>query len=262
MKKYLSITKMIILEKMQYVFNSISGLIMYAIFIFIFLQLWKYMYSDSSTIAGYSLNQMVWYVSITEILWASIRPKTLKKELSNDIKSGKIAYILNKPFDFINYLLSKYVGEAIVSTFIFGIAGILISLIIIGGLETFTIISIPFILITLINASLITALTYISICLTSFWFEENEPFIWIYEKFVLTLGVMFPIEIFPKFIRPFIKFSPIYVTTYAPSKMIVDFSINSFFEVFIFQIVYLLIFLILCKVLYKKGEKKLSVNGG
>jgi len=262
MKKYLNITKMVILEKMQYVFNYMSGLVMYGMFIFIFLQLWKYMYSEDSLIAGYSLNQMVWYVAITEILWATIRPKTLKRELSNDIKSGKIAYVLNKPFDFIKYLIAKYIGEAIVSSLIFGTVGTLISLFIIGGLETFKIVSIPFIIITFINASLITVLTYISICLTAFWFEENEPFVWVYEKLILTLGVMFPVEIFPMFIRPFIKFSPVFVTTYAPSKMIVDFSINSFIEIFIFQIVYLLIFSVLCKIMYKKGERKLSVNGG
>ena len=68
MKKYLNITKMVMLEKMQYVFNTVSGLVMYGMFIFIFLQLWKYMYGEDSLIAGYSLNQMVWYVAITEIL--------------------------------------------------------------------------------------------------------------------------------------------------------------------------------------------------
>lgn len=79
MKKYLSIIKMVILENLQYIFNKISGLIMYGMFIFIFLQLWKYMYGTDEYIVGYSLNQMVWYVSITELLWYSIRPRSIKK---------------------------------------------------------------------------------------------------------------------------------------------------------------------------------------
>lgn len=131
-----------------------------------------------------------------------------------------------------------------------------------GGLNTFKLISIPFILITFINASFITAYLYILLSLTAFWFEENEPFFWIYEKFILTVGVLFPIEIFPSYIQPFIKFSPIFSTIYAPSKMVVDFTIESFLEIFLFQVIYLFVFIILCKIVYKKGEKRLSVNGG
>lgn len=81
---------MVILDKMQYIYNQLFKMIMYAIFIFIFLQLWQYMYSDTQTVAGYSLNQMIWYFSITEMLWGGIRPKALRIELSDDIKSGKL----------------------------------------------------------------------------------------------------------------------------------------------------------------------------
>lgn len=262
MKKYLSITKMVVLEQFQYIFNKLTGLIMYGLFIFLFLYLWKYMYGEEDFIAGYSLNQMVWYVSITEILWNTIRPSKLRKELRDDIKSGKIAYILNKPYDFINYLLAKDFGNVIVSTLIYGIAGTLISLLIVGKLQTFVITSIPFIIITLLFATFITAFVYIAIGLLGFWFEDSDPFFWVYEKFILVIGVVFPVEVFPSFIQPFIKFSPIYATIYAPSKMIVDFSINSFLEILLFQVGYLILFYVLCKIIYKKGEKKLSVNGG
>src|SRR5574344_915167 len=110
MRKYLYVIKMVILEKFQYIYTQLFKMIRYAVFIFIFLQLWQYMYSDTQTIAGYSLNQMIWYFSITEILWGGIRPKALITELSGEIKSGKIAYILNKPFNYIGYLMSKYIG--------------------------------------------------------------------------------------------------------------------------------------------------------
>jgi ABC-2 type transport system permease protein len=262
MKKYLFITKMVILEKMQYVFNMLGSLISYAILIFIFLNLWKYMYSDTDLIAGYSLKQMSWYLAITEITWFAIRPKKMRRELTEDIKSGKIAYNINKPFHYIWYLLSKYVGETIVSIVVYGISGIIISLIIIGIPDFFTLESIPFILVSLILSSLVTALLYILISLLAFWVEDNDPFFWIYEKFVLIVGIMFPIELFPSYLQPIIKYSPIYSTTYAPTKMFVDFSVEEFLNIIVFQIGYLLILGILCFLVYGKGVKRLSVNGG
>ncbi len=262
MRKYLNVTKMVILETLQYIPNKIIGLAIYGMFIFIFLQLWNYIYTDSNLIAGYSLNQMIWYVSITEIVWAVIRAKGIKHSLSADIRSGKIAYTLNKPFNYIYYLLSKDAGEMLVGLFIYSIVGIFISYIIIGGLSTFTLVSIPFIFITLLFAYLINVFIYITISMFAFWFEEVTPLFWIYEKFILVVGVLFPIEVFPLFLQPFIKISPMYTTMYAPAKMVVDFSIVEFFNIFLYQVGYLIVFIVLSFIIYNKGVKKLSVNGG
>ena len=251
MKKYKEITKMVILEQAQYVFNKLAGIIMYGLFIFIFLQLWKYMYTGKDYIEGYTLNQMVWYVAITELIWKT-----------RDIKSGKIAYILNKPYDFVNYLLAKNAGNVILSTLLYSTIGILITVVIAGPLATFKLESIPFIFITYINSAIVTALVYILLSMFAFWFEDNEPFFWIYEKFVLLVGVLFPIEIFPKVLQPIIKFSPIYSTNYAVAKMFCDFNFDKFIEILVFQVGYIILLYLLCKVVYRKAEKKLSVNGG
>ena len=70
MKKYLFIYKSEVMSNLQYVFNIVTGFIGYFIFIFVFLNLWQYIYSDpNELINGYNMNQMIWYVIITEILW-------------------------------------------------------------------------------------------------------------------------------------------------------------------------------------------------
>ena len=209
-----------------------------------------------------TLNQMVWYVAITELIWNTTRPRSLRKETTRDIKSGKIAYVLNKPYDFVNYLLAKNAGNVILSTLLYSTIGILITVVIAGPLATFKLESIPFIFITYINSAIVTALVYILLSMFAFWFEDNEPFFWIYEKFVLLVGVLFPIEIFPKVLQPIIKFSPIYSTNYAVAKMFCDFNFDKFIEILVFQVGYIILLYLLCKVVYRKAEKKLSVNGG
>ena len=76
------------------------------------------------------------------------------------------------------------------------------------------------------------------------------------------LGTLFPIEMFPVFLRPIIKCTPIFVVTYGPAKLIINFTFESFIKVFIAQIIYLIIVVLIVLILYEKGVKKLNVNGG
>jgi len=70
MKKYLYIYKATLIENLSYIPNILLGFINFIVMMFIFLNLWEYMYSDSSQIInGYTMEQMIWYVLITETLW-------------------------------------------------------------------------------------------------------------------------------------------------------------------------------------------------
>ena len=98
MRKYLYIFKSEIMTNLQYIFDIIIGFISYCIMIFIFLNLWKYIYSDpSELINGYNMNQMIWYVIITEILWMSLGGRKLCRKICDDVRSGNIDYNINKP---------------------------------------------------------------------------------------------------------------------------------------------------------------------
>lgn len=96
----------------------------------------------------------------------------------------------------------------------------------------------------------------------SFWIEDSSPFHWVYDKMILVLGTLFPIEMFPNFLRPIVKCTPIYVITYGPAKLIIHFTMENFTKIFIAQMIYLIISVLIIKILYSKGVKKLNVNGG
>ena len=79
---------------------------------------------------------------------------------------------------------------------------------------------------------------------------------------ILVIGVIFPIEYFPAVVQPIIKFSPVYVVSYGPAKLFVDFSWYTFGTILTAQIIYIAIAALLCHLIYMKGVKKLNVNGG
>lgn len=102
----------------------------------------------------------------------------------------------------------------------------------------------------------------ILISLSAFWVEDSHPFQMVYQKFILIFGVLFPLEMFPKFIQTIIKFTPIYGVSYGPAKLLIDFNLDILISVLTSQIITIIIVSILLAIIYGRGVKKLNVNGG
>lgn len=263
MKKYLFIYKSELMSNLQYVFNIITGFIGYFIFIFVFLNLWKYIYSDpNELINGYSMNQMIWYVIITEILWMSLGGRGLCRKISNDVRTGNIAYNLNKPYNYISYSLFSHLGNVTIKFIIYVVLGMLTGLLFLGEFPNISIFGFIGVLISCCFATVISTLLITFLGLFAFYMEDANPLYWIYSKFILILGTIFPIEYFPKVLQPIINLSPIYVVSYGPAKLFVDFNLSNFIVIVFAQIIYIFIGYLLCSMLYKRGVKKLNVNGG
>ena len=248
MRKYLYIYKSTLIENLSYIPNILFGFINFGVMMFIFLNLWQYMYSDGGqVISGYTIEEMIWYVLIAEILWFGTRNKNLTRQISQDIKSGNIAYNINKPYNYIFYIICKHLGDITIKFIAFIIVGVAIGNLFVGPIKGFSLTNLPFIAITILLGVLINSILRILISIISFWIEDSTPFHWLYDKLILVIGTIFPIDIFPEFIRPILQFTPIFVVTYGPTKLIIDFLIISFS---------------LTIILYERGVKKLNVNGG
>ncbi len=251
------------MESIQYIANTLVGFFTYFIVTFVFFQLWVYIYSDGqNTIAGYDLNQMVWYVMLTEIMWFVNMNQTLLNQMSTDIRSGGIAYGINKPYHYLLYCIAKHFGDIAVRLIIYLVFGILLGIILVGPIESFGFWQIPFLTINFLLGLTLNALIRMMINICSFWIEDAKPIQWIYDKFIVVIGTIFPIEIFPSWARSFLYYSPIFVITYGPVKLIIDFSFPLFFKVLIAQLGYLGVISVFMYVMYQKGVKRLNVNGG
>lgn len=263
MKKYLYIYKSEFMSNINYILNILFGFIGYFIMIYILMNLFKYTYSDpNELINGYDMNQMVWYVVITEILWSVLGGRKLCRKICDDVKSGNIAYNLNKPYSYIGYSLFSHLGSITIKAFIYTILGLLVGYMFLGMFPSLTILESLSVILVSILATIISTLLIIAIGMFSFFMEDANPLYWLYSKLILVVGVIFPIEYFPKIIQPIINFSPVYVVSYGPAKLFVDFSTEKLISILLAQLIYVIIASLLCMLIYKKGVKKLNVNGG
>lgn len=263
MRKYAVIYRSVLMENLQYVLNIAMGFIGYFIFIFIFINLWNYMYSSpGELIAGYSKEQMIWYVMITEVIWGGARCGTVTRQVAADIRGGNIACQINKPYHYTIYILTKYTGEWSISLPLYALAAAVIGITLVGNIPGFRLYTFLLTIPVILLGITINAVLKLCISLISFWIEDSNPFQWLYDKMLLVVGTIFPIEVFPAVLQPFFKLTPIYTVCYGPAKLMVDFSMDKFFEILLAQTIYLIAGLGLMFFIYRKGVKKLHVNGG
>lgn len=263
MKKYAVIYRSVLMENLQYAANVAMGFVSYFVFIFIFIQLWDYVYADpGQLIAGYTKEQMIWYVMITEMLWFGTRAAAVSRQAAMDIRGGNIAYQINKPYHYALYILSRYTGEWSVRLPMYALLSAVIGFLMVGGLPGFGLLAFLAAIPSVVLGITIHAVFKLTISLFSFWIEDSNPFQWLYDKLLLVVGTLFPIEIFPKALQPLFRLTPVYTVCYGPAKLIIDFSMEKWVEIIFAQLIYLAAGCALMFFIYGKGVKKLYVNGG
>lgn len=262
LRKYGQISKITMANSLVYFWNFLSKNLFFVFIMFVYLMLWKSIYAQKgSIVGGLTLNQMVWYLIFTELV--TLSRTDIHMQVNDDVKSGNIAYLLNKPYNYVIYCFSYFIGEVGIKLLTNGIVGVAIGLVYAGSLKGFNFANLPFILISLIIGCCINFFIYITLALTSFWFEDNTAFFWIYSKLIFTLGgMLMPIELFPDWLQKISHYLPFAYVTYVPARLAVDFSFSAFLRGFSIQILYLLIFFAAAMALYWKGAKNLNVNGG
>ena len=263
MRKYLFIVKSQIMSNLQYITNIFGGLIGFTFIIIILFNLYQYIYSDpNELINGYNMSQMVWYVIITELLWSILGGSRIAKKIAADVKTGNVTYNINKPYNYVGYCLASNIGDMFIKYIFYTLFALGLGIIFIGHFPSLDIIGILVYIIVSCLALTISILLITSIGLISFFIEDASPLYWLYSKFILVLGTIFPIEFFPVIMQKILSFSPIYVVSYGPARLFVNFNYVDAVNIFCAQIIYIFLGYTLCSFIYKKGVKKINVNGG
>jgi ABC-2 type transport system permease protein len=260
--KYLAIFKVSAQNQLAYWNEVLLGSSFMIVIIFVMIQIWRVIFSENpnSLIAGFSMENMIWYLFITELITTS-KSRTIIM-IGEEIKSGTVSYLLNKPYSFIQYFLFNSLGEISIRMIIKGIFGGLLMTLFVGsaGIN----LNILLIVILLLLLSIILDY-YLSsfLGMLAFWMEDTKSIRFIYQKLIFIFGgLLFPLDIYPEFFQKVVKFLPFDEILYGPAKMFVRFDLSESLILFKHQIIWIIVFIVLTKILYEKGIKKVDINGG
>lgn len=258
-KKYLTVFKINFLNDLMYTQNYIGLFLFFAMILFVFSYVWGAIYEGREVIEGFSYHDILWYFMFTETIMIS--KGTFHREMANDIKSGDIAYNLNKPYSYILYYFFKYMSTSITRLVINTIIGIII-ISLLAGNPPFTLLSFSLGMITVFLGLTLNFVFFFLLGISALWFEDNTAFIFIYSKILFTVGGMFvPIEFFPGFIRTIADALPFKYILYAPARVYVT-GTELFLETAFFQIINIIIYGSLVYFIFYLGKKRFAVNGG
>lgn len=259
--KYWAVFRTQLVNSLAYPIDLLGRSLAIVLFMWIFMNLWRVTYgaTGASSIAGLTLADTMWYLMMAEAVMLSKRD--LSETISEQVKDGSVAYLLNKPFNFIVYHFAAGLGHSILS---FG-GNLLIG----SGIVWLMVGPPPGIAGWLFAGAAVALSWLLDFCfsaligLSAFVVEETNAFRWIYQKFLLLLGgVLIPLDFFPAWLQTISLNLPFAWIIYGPARLFVDPSLARLGQVLLQQGIWLAVFGGIVWVTYRRAVARLVINGG
>ncbi len=257
-KKYFTVFKINFVNDLMYSRNFIGQFMFFGLFLFVYSFLWRVVFKGGQ-IEGFDFVKMMWYFMFTESIM--LAKFVFHREMAQDIKTGDIAYHLNKPYSYMLFMYAKYMSSSLIRMMMNLMFGSLILCLILHQ-TPLTPVNVILGIIASIAGLTINFVFFFLIGLSAMWFEENTAFHFIYSKFLFTIGGLFiPIEFFPDWLRTFSNNMPFMYILNAPAKVYIN-GAEEFVRVFPIQLLHILVWGGLIVLLFNRGTRKLNINGG
>lgn len=256
MKKYFAIFKYSLKMNLTFIYDYLFSAISYAVHLIVFNSLWDFILKDG-TMYGYDRPTLIWYIVISEfITYAASR---FYKKISDMVKDGTIANLLIKPMNFLTYVWVEQSADIIkvaVNVVMAAILGFTMA-----GPIKISSLQMMFFAIACILSFLISNGIQFIIGLVAFYIEETKSVYFVVQKLQFLL-VFVPIDFYGKTIQKILMFFPTTHMIYAPTLIFTRFDVETALGAMIMQFVMFGIVMMSTVLLYKKGVKKINVNGG
>jgi len=260
--KYFEIAKVNFLTTFAYSSETVANIVFLFAVIFVFVNLWGSIFraTGSTILEGYTITTIIWYLLVTESVLLST--PNIAKDVEVDVKTGEIAYTLNKPYNYVLYRYMIYMGESFPRFFLTFMIGAIV-LFVFMGMPSFSLLGFLVMIPSIILAFTLDYSIGAMIGISAFWLEDVSALRWIYSKLIFVIGgMLLPLEILPKWLADISRMLPFAYVTYAPAKIFVDLSLSNIVNIFSMQLLWIGICAGILFVVYRAAVKNLSINGG
>lgn len=231
------------------------------LFMIVFFGLWRATYESqgTSSIAGMSLRDTLWYLMLAETIVLS-RPR-MAQQIAQQVKDGSIAYLLNKPYSFLLYQAAASLGDSALRMVFNAAAGGAVVWLMVGPPPAPW--GLPMVLLAMALGWLIDFCVAALLGLSAFFSEEVTAYEWIYNKVLFLLGgLLIPLDFFPAWLQGLARALPFAAAIYGPSRLFISPDTGAFVSLLAAQLAWLAGLGLLVSLAYRQGTKYLAINGG
>lgn len=267
-KLYLPFTKAGIQEQLAYKFNFLGFFIGELFYCFVMYYVWRAVFesSNSSTFMNFSMNDMVVYLFVSNVTMY-LTYSGICESVGDEIKDGSIAMRLLKPINFNMSFFFKELGSLIVTlciVFVPMIIGIEIYRYVVSGELMFNTVNFLLYLLSTLFAYLLSF--YLNLCVgfMAFFVKNLWGFSILKEILVKFLsGSVIPLAFLPGVLKQILELMPFASLSYTPVMLYMGkYELKQIIFNLSLQLVWLLFFYLLSKLIWKKAIKHLCVQGG
>ena len=259
--KYWAIFRTQLLNSLAYPADLLGRSLIIVVFMWVFMNLWRVTYGATGTrsIAGLTLADTMWYLMMAEAVMLSKRD--LSNTISEQVKDGSVAYLLNKPFNFIIYHFAAGLGDSVLAYGSNLIIGSAVVWLMVGpppGIAGWLLAAVAVVIAWLLDFCF-SAL----IGLSAFVVEDSNAFRFIYQKFLLVLGgLLIPLDFFPEWLQTIAFNLPFAWIIFGPARLFVDPSLARLGAVLTQQGIWLAVVGGAVWLFYRWAVARLVINGG
>ncbi len=249
-------------NKIAYRLEFFMGILNTVITIVVYLCIYKALYGDLQEVDGITFSMVATHFVISLGLSGAFEYNEMF--LQDKVHDGSITNEFLKPVNFIFRLLAENVGEGLFKVFFNFLPAAIITMLYVNLCPPSSVLNLIVMLISVIFGYLILWLISFIVQTWSFWLFSVWGIMTIKNVIIKILsGALLPLWFMPEIVRKIIAFTPFESIYFTPIQIYLG-EINGveLLKKILVQMVWIGILWIIANVFWKKGTKKLVVQGG
>ncbi|MFD1954903.1 ABC transporter permease [Paenibacillus thailandensis] len=251
------------LTMLAYRVNYYSGIIIYAINIGAYYFLWKAIYGDQPSLAGFTAAQMTTYVAVSWMARAFYF-NNLDREIASEVRDGSVAVQMTRPYSYLMVKMMQGFGEGLFRLLLFMVPGMVIACLLFPVKLPTDPKAWAVYLVMLFFSFLINSQLNILTGLCAFFIENIDGMIRMKRVLVdLFSGVIVPIAFLPGWLSAAMQWLPFQAITYLPSAFFTGRTpLGEAGSALGLQLLWFVALLLPITFMWRSARKRLFVQGG
>ena len=262
MTAYIAYARKVFLGRSAYRYDHLMSILSVVLQFFIFCEIYRALYGGAEQIDGITMSMVTTNFVLSLGLGTIFSPDDYF--LPNKIWDGSISTELLRPISFKGRMIAENVGDSAFNL-IFKFIPVLIVALLTTGVEPPA--DIPCLLLFILSAVLGYGVLWsisFAIQMTSFWLINIWSLITIKNVFVNVLsGSMIPLWFMPEWMQGVLDFTPFASIYFTPVQIYLgQLSYGEIAAKCAIQLVWIVLIYLIGEILWRKGQRKLIVQGG
>ena len=260
MRAYLRYSYISLKEYLAYPVSILADLSSGFIYLFMQISLWSALFMGNERHNGMNFSQTIKYIAAATVISAIMECDIINR-LNELIRDGSITNDLLRPVDFRLIMLCKQLGQTFIKALLIALPTFLFAVFLISG-NPFSSGCLLWGILSVILAYAIHFLYSLVIGMLAFFLIVTWPLNMLLGAFYKLLsGMWIPVSMFPKLLYSINLFLP-FRAVYAIPLSILTGAETDISGSILIQVLWLIVFFVLAEFVWKKGYKKLIVQGG